>query len=64
MKIIFGNCETLYAYDTLQCNDYKKYHIVSMDEKKKREHHEKQFPIDLKKAFDLGVKLVRESNHK
>jgi multimeric flavodoxin WrbA len=28
MKAIFGNCSVLYAFDTLQVPDYKKYHIT------------------------------------
>jgi multimeric flavodoxin WrbA len=61
LTTIFGNCESLYALDTLQVPDYRKYHITIFDEAKKRERHEKQFPIDLQKAFDLGARLVRES---
>jgi multimeric flavodoxin WrbA len=60
LKSIFGNCSTLYACDTLQVNDYKAFHITVFDEAKKRKHHEEQFGIDLKNAYDLGVKLVRE----
>ena len=60
LKEIFGNCETLNAYDTLQCNDYKKYHIEIMSEEHKRKVHKEQFPIDLAKAYELGVKLAKD----
>ena len=61
LKRIFGNCETLNAYDTLQVNNYKKYHIEMFNEEHKKKVHKEQFPIDLQKAFDLGVKLVKDS---
>ncbi|KAH0795896.1 flavodoxin family protein [Histomonas meleagridis] len=60
LRQIFGNCEAVRAFDTLQCNDYKKYHIETMSEEHKRKVHEEQFPIDLQKAYDLGVKLARD----
>jgi multimeric flavodoxin WrbA len=61
IRTIFGNCEVLYAFDTLQVTDYAKYHITMFDEAKKREHNRKQFGVDLQAAFDLGARLVRES---
>ena len=60
LKKIFGNCEALNAYDTLQCNNYKKYHIKSKSEEQKRKVHKEQFPIDLEKAYELGVKLAKD----
>jgi multimeric flavodoxin WrbA len=58
---IFGNCTPLYVTDTWQVEGYEKYHINTFDEGKKRARREQQFPIDLQKAFDLGVRLVNES---
>jgi hypothetical protein len=63
LKKIFGNCSKVYSCDTLQADDYKKYHITMFDEAKKRQHHKEQFGIDLQRAFDLGAKLVRDCSH-
>ena len=52
-----GPCETLYSCDTLQFTDYSKYYAGMFNEEAKRAHHEKQFPVDLQNAFDLGKKL-------
>jgi multimeric flavodoxin WrbA len=60
IRAVFGNCATVYAFDTLQVRDYAKYHITMFDEAEKREHHRKQFGVDLQAAFDLGAKLVSE----
>jgi hypothetical protein len=61
MRRWFGNCSRVYACDTLQANDYAKYHITMFDEEKKKKRHAEQFAIDLQNAFNLGAKLVRES---
>lgn len=56
--MIFGSCETLYACDTYQFDDYGKYYAGRFDEVHKAAHREKQFPIDLQKAFDLGKRVT------
>jgi multimeric flavodoxin WrbA len=61
IKRIFRNCSRIYAHDTLQANDYAKYHIKMFDEEKKKKSRAERFPVDLQRAFDLGAKLVRES---
>ena len=57
-KHIMGYAEGLYSYDTKQFVDYSKYNCDLFDEKLKTESKEKNFPIDLKKAFKLGNKLT------
>ena len=57
--MMFGSCETLYACDTYQFSDYSKYYAGMWDEKHKAEHRDKQFPIDLKNAYELGKKLCQ-----
>jgi multimeric flavodoxin WrbA len=64
LKRIFGNCEGVYACDTLQVPDYAKYHITIFDEAKKKKHREEQFGKDLDAAFALGAKLVSQSKGK
>ena len=60
----FGACELLLSTDTMQFKDYEAYEsgtaktgIVNKENKLKR--HVEIFPKDCKKAFDLGVRLVR-----
>ena len=57
-KHIMGYAEGLYSYDTTQFADFSKYNCDLFDEVKKAKVREEQFPKDLKKAFDLGKRLV------
>lgn len=57
LKRIFGSAELLIATDTYQFDDYSKY-VQSFDVKAKADRREKVFPLDCKKAFDLGTQLV------
>ena len=57
--MMFGSCETLYACDTYQFTDYSKYYAGMWDEKRKAEHRDKQFPIDLQNAYELGKRLCQ-----
>ena len=61
MKIVLGYCETLCAYNTYQFNDYSRYNASMFNEEVKREHREKVFPEDLKKAYELGKKLAEKA---
>jgi multimeric flavodoxin WrbA len=61
LKRIFGNCERVYACDTLQVDDYAKYHITVFNEAKKKKHREEQFGKDLDAAFALGAALVSQA---
>ena len=51
---IFGHNEIFYCCNTYQYADYSRYEGNMFDEKKKREHRDKQFPKDLQKAYELG----------
>lgn len=55
---MYGYNELLYSMDTYQFNDYSRYDVNLFDEAKKREQLEKQFPIDLQNAFEMGKRLV------
>ena len=57
---LFGYCETLYSCDTYQYADYGKYDCNMFDPVKKAEQREKQFPIDLQNAFELGKRLAEK----
>ncbi len=53
----FGDCETLYAADTWQFDDYSKYEADVFDLEHKTHQRDVQFPIDLEKAYELGKRL-------
>ena len=53
---IFGSCETMTAYGTYQY-DYDKYDGFRTN-KERKPISEKQFPIDLQKAYEIGKRLV------
>jgi multimeric flavodoxin WrbA len=61
LKRMFRDCSRIYAHDTLQTNDYAKHSIKMFDEALKKKSRAERFPIDLKRAFDLGATLVREA---
>jgi len=55
---IFGNCELLLSTDTYQFSDYSKYLSTGFDAAAKKKRREEIFPLDCKRAFDLGAKLA------
>ncbi|AQS59606.1 flavodoxin family protein [Desulforamulus ferrireducens] len=59
LKMLFGGkVEHLYSYDTYQFKDYSKVVADLFDAAQKAQHRERQFPIDCKKAFEMGAGLV------
>jgi len=61
MERIFGSCESFFVTDTLQFNDYSKYVAPRFDPEAKKERHREQFPLECKKAYELGARLVRQA---
>ena len=61
MGRLYGYNEILYSCDTYQFTDYSRYEVNMFPEEKKREHRDRQFPIDLQNAYDLGVRLVKRA---
>jgi multimeric flavodoxin WrbA len=59
LRHFFKHCTTLYSTETLQVEDYGRYHMGRFDEKALKLRHEQVFPQDCQKAFELGVSLVR-----
>lgn len=49
----------LCSFDTLQVKDYSKFNMAGFNAEHKQAHHEKQFPLDLEKARQMGAELVR-----
>ena len=58
LKMLFGYCETLCAYNTYQFNDYSSYDVAMFKEKDKARQRKEQFPKDLQNAHELGKRLV------
>lgn len=58
LRHVFGYAESLYAFDTYQFTDYGKYDCDYFDEQHKAKVHNEQFPLDLKKAYDMGKRLA------
>ena len=52
-----GSVEVYACCDTLQVTDYSRYNMASFNEAHKKEMRQKQFPQDLEKAFQMGVRL-------
>ncbi len=58
-----GSTEYYAATNTLQFNDYSKYHAAGFNEEEKISHHNLQFPKDKAAAFEIGARLA-ENSHK
>ena len=58
MARIFGSCESMFVTDTYQFTDYAKYVSTRFDPAAKKKRRDEQFPLDCKKAYELGVRLV------
>jgi multimeric flavodoxin WrbA len=62
MERIFGSCESFFVTDTLQFDDYTKYVAPRFDPVVKMRRNREQFPIDCRKAYELGARLVRKES--
>jgi len=62
MERTFGSCESFFVTDTLQFDDYSKFVATRFDPEAKKKRHKEQFPVDCKKAYELGARLVREGS--
>ena len=56
-KALNGSVEVYACCDTLQVTDYSKFNMAGFNEDHKKEMREKQFPLDLEKAFEMGARL-------
>ena len=61
MQIVFGASESLLSFDTYQFEDYSKVVASRFDSEKKIKRREEVFPVDCRKAFDMGVKIATQS---
>jgi multimeric flavodoxin WrbA len=60
MARIFGSCESFFVTDTYQFSDYAKYVSTAFDPEEKKKRRDEQFPLDCKKAYELGARLVKK----
>ena len=58
LERIFGASESLCSYDTYQFEDYTKVFAPRFDPEKKAQRRKEVFPLDCKKAFEMGVRLA------
>lgn len=58
LSMIFGAHEALFAYDTLQFDDYSRYDAPMFDPAAKARSRAEDFPRDLGRAFELGARLA------
>ena len=56
-KALNGDVEVYACCDTLQVKDYSRYNMAGFNEEHKKAMREKQFPLDLEKAFQMGARL-------
>jgi multimeric flavodoxin WrbA len=58
LKLLNGPfVERIFSYDTLQFDDYGKYHAPLFDPALKKKRREEEFPKDLSRAYELGKSL-------
>ncbi len=58
LELLFGDCETLCAYNTYQFTDYSRYDVTIFSEPDKAKYRDEQFPKDLRNAYELGKRLI------
>ena len=58
LERIFGASESLCSYDTYQFENYTKVFAPRFDPEKKAQRRKEVFPLDCKKAFEMGVRLA------
>ena len=57
---MFGESRTLAVGETLQTDDYSKYHMSRFDEADRRRIRDEVFPLQCDKAFELGKWAAEE----
>ena len=60
MEIAFSRPERICAFDTYQFSDYDKYVCEIFDKNHKLKQREEQFPKDLEKAYQAGIRMGKE----
>lgn len=63
IDLIMGSCETLNVFNTYQFGDYSRYDLTLFDEEAKRRYRDAHFEEDLKRAYDLGVRVAERARN-
>ncbi len=58
LETFIGPTKVLVAGETLQVKDYSKFDWTMFDGDQRHERHEKVFPRELEKAFEMGASLL------
>ena len=58
LERVLGPTHSLYVTETLQVDDYTKYHMTGFNENKRRERRNSFFPADCERAAELGALLA------
>jgi multimeric flavodoxin WrbA len=58
LKMYFGNSDHMVSTETLQVNDYSKYHMATFNESDRKKRREEIFPLDCEKAYELGKSIA------
>jgi Multimeric flavodoxin WrbA len=58
LRMIFGNSEALYCFDTYQFKDYSTVVANRFDPEKKAKRRQEVFPKDCEKAFEMGLRFA------
>ncbi len=58
LKSYFGSAVTMTSTETLQVNDYSKYHMAAFNENDRKNRREEVFPRDCEKAYELGKSIA------
>lgn len=58
LEAYFGNVASMVSTETLQVNDYSKYHMASFNESDRIRRREEVFPLDCEKAYRLGEAMA------
>jgi multimeric flavodoxin WrbA len=64
LQTIFGSLKSLFSFDTYQFEDYSKMVVEIFDPEKKAKRRQEIFPLDCRKAFEMGVGLTKKTEDK
>ena len=62
LRTLNGTSEHLASYNTYQFDDYSKHDATSFDEGEKARIKAEVFPLDCRKAFEIGARLARAAH--
>lgn len=60
LRILKGTVEILASYETYQFSDYSVMNAAMIDVEARAKRRAEQFPVDCRKAFELGARLASE----